>query len=112
MSDYTPPDAGPIIDAGIRQYLHSPQVVQALRATLRHAALAVAFENGRAIRGPRFVELVEGAEPLPDEAEFMEALVKMIQQHSIQVPAQDLGPIVAAEVARQIEALRIVRNGN
>ena len=33
-------DSAAIIDAGIRQYLHSPQVVHAIRATLRHAISA------------------------------------------------------------------------
>lgn len=33
-------EAASTIDAGIRQYLHSPQVVQAIRATLRHAIAA------------------------------------------------------------------------
>lgn len=45
MSDQpTQSDAASIIDAGIRQYLHSPQVVQAIRATLRHAIAAQATD--------------------------------------------------------------------
>jgi hypothetical protein len=48
MPDSIPPqDSASIIDAGIRQYLHSPQVVQAIRATLRHAISAHAPQVDR-----------------------------------------------------------------
>lgn len=49
MTDQAQPDSAATIDAGIRQYLHSPQVVQAIRATLRHAISAHAPQPSQAI---------------------------------------------------------------
>lgn len=106
-------DSGPQIDAAIRQYLHSPQVIQGIRATLRHAIIAVAFEHGRALKIGRLTELLNGNsdETFQDEADMVSALRSFVVANSSQSEStDDLMQIVKDEVTRQLADLKITRN--
>lgn len=106
-------DAGPQIDAAIRQYLHSPQVSQGLRATLRHAVIAACFENGRALKIGRLVELLGNIEPqntYADEWELVNAFKSFVQAHGTTSSVDDkIRDAVEAEVSRQLNELKITR---
>lgn len=107
-------DAGAQIDAAIRQYLHSPQVSQGIRATLRHAIIAACFEHGRALKIGRLAELLNGVEPqnaYEDEFELMNAMKAFVRAYSNVGPIEDkIRDAVEAEVSRQLSELKITRS--
>lgn len=107
-------DSGTQIDAAIRQYLHSPQVTQGLRATLRHAIIAACFEHGRAVKFDRLTELLRGVPPqesFEDESALVNELSRFVAQKSQSsvVTDESIRQMVADEVSRQMSELKIVR---
>lgn len=104
-------DAKDFIDSGIRTYLlQSPHVLQSIRATLRHAIIAQVFEASRAIRIPRLLEVLRGAEPFADEEALINELKIFIQQHSQGPSDERLRELIRECILQETSNLKIVHN--